>query len=72
MNLTNKQISVISLSSNLVTNISIAKVAVTQEISPGIFKLIDQYDLTFNDAYTITSDPLLLSAINEKLLALPD
>ena len=72
MNLTNKQISVISLSTNMVTSITIAKVNVTQEISSGIFKLVDQYDLTFNDIYTITNDPLLLSAIREKLSLIPD
>ena len=72
MDLTNKQIQVVSLSSNMVTNLSVARVSISQEIAPGIFKLIVQYDLTFNDIYTSPLDPALLSAISEKLSVLPD
>jgi hypothetical protein len=72
MNLTNKQIQVISLSTNMVTNITVAKISISEQVAPEINKLISQYDLTFNDLYTSPSDPALLSAINEKLALLPD
>ena len=47
------------------------KVNITQEIADGVFKQLDTYDLKFDKIYQSTSDSALLSAINEKLTALP-
>jgi len=48
-----------------------AKVVITQEVAPGVYKTIDTYDFKFEQIYQNPEDPALLAAINEKLLTLP-
>ena len=71
MDLTNKIVTIVFMSSNSIPNETVVKVAITHEIAEGVFKQLDTYDLTFDKIYQSTNDPALLSAINEKLASLP-
>lgn len=72
MDLTNKIITILSMSIVTFPPETTVKVEITQEILPGIFKALATYDLKFEQVYQNTSDPALLVAINEKLALIPD
>ena len=59
------------MSVNSLPNETIVRVNITQEIVEGVFKQTDAYELKFDKIYQSPSDPALLSAVNEKLTALP-
>jgi hypothetical protein len=71
MDLTNKIVTIVFMSSNSLPSETTVKIAITQEIADGVFKQLDTYDLKFDKIYQSTNDPALLSAINEKLASLP-
>lgn len=71
MDLTNKTINIAYMQVNSFPAETTVKVAVSQEIAPGVFKTIDTYDLKFEQIFQNTADPALLAAINEKLTGLP-
>lgn len=71
MDLTNKIVTIVFCSVNGYPAETNAKVAITQEIVPGVYKTIDTYDLKFEQVYQGLEDPALLAAINEKLAELP-
>ena len=59
------------MSVNSVPNETVVRVNITQEIAEGVFKQLDSYELKFDKLYQSPSDTALLSAVNEKLAALP-
>ncbi len=71
MDLSNKIVTIAFMSVNSVPNETVVKINITQEVAEGVFKQLDTYDLKFDKIYQSTSDPALLSAINEKLTTLP-
>lgn len=71
MDLSNKIITIAYMSVNSLPNETIVRVNITQEIAEGVFKTLDTYELKFDKIYQTPNDPALLSAINEKLTALP-
>lgn len=72
MNLTNKQVTLISLTSTTFPEMSRAMVAVSEEVIPGVQKTIGTYTLQIERIFSSTSDPNLLAAIQEMLEAIPD
>jgi hypothetical protein len=72
MNLTNKQVTLISLTSTTFPEMSRAMVTVSQEVIPGVQKTLGTYTLQIERVFSSTSDPSLLSAIQEMLEAIPD
>lgn len=72
MDLTNKVITIESLSVNSYPPESTAKVQVTQEIAPNIFKEIGTYNLKFEVVFTGFDDPGLMSLVNQALTSIPD
>lgn len=71
MNLANKNVSVVYMSVDSFPNKTTVKVNISEQIAEGVFKQLDTYDLTFDKLYQSPSDPALISAIYEKLSALP-
>ena len=71
MDLTNKIVTIAYMSANSIPNETVVRVNITQEIAEGVFKQVDAYELKFDKIYQSPSDPALLSAVNEKLTALP-
>ncbi len=71
MDLSNKIVTIAYMSVNSLPNETIVRVNITQEIAEGVFKTLDTYELKFDKIYQTPNDPALLSAINEKLTALP-
>lgn len=72
MDLTNKVITIESLSVNSYPPESTAKVQVTQEIAPNVFKEIGTYNLKFEVVFTGFDDPGLMALINQVLTGIPD
>lgn len=71
MDLTNKQVTIQSLSVNTFPPSTVAKVVVSEEVIPGVFVAVATYDMTFDKTYNGLEEPALLAAINEKLLLVP-
>lgn len=71
MDLNNKTITIAYMSVNSIPNETVVRVNITQEVAEGVFKTLDTYELRFDKIYQTPSDPELLSAVNEKLIALP-
>jgi len=72
MNLTNKQITLTSLTSTTFPEMSRATVAVSEEVIPGVQKTLGTYTLQIERIFSSTSDPNLLAAIQQLLEAIPD
>ncbi len=71
MDLTNKIISINTLSMTTYPPSTSVKVNLIQEVASGVFKQVDSYDINLDVGFQSTDDPALLAAINEKLAALP-
>lgn len=71
MDLTNKQVSIPTIEVNTFPERTIAHVIITETIAEGIYKQVGAYKLEFDIAYTSTSDPALLNAVQQKLLDIP-
>jgi hypothetical protein len=71
MNLTNKILNITGLSMTTYPVSTTVELNISEELFPGVFKILNSYVLKFDTAYNSTSDPALLAAINEKLAILP-
>jgi hypothetical protein len=71
MDLSNKIVTIVYMSTNSLPHETTVRVSITQEIAEGVFKQLDTYELKFDRIYQSPSDPALLSSVNEKLTALP-
>jgi hypothetical protein len=71
MDLSNKIVTVVYMSTSSVPNETTVRINITQEVAEGVFKQLDTYELKFDRIYQSPSDPALLSSVNEKLTALP-
>jgi hypothetical protein len=71
MDLSNKIVTIAYMSTNSMPAETTVRVNITQEIAEGVFKQLDTYELKFDTLYQSPSDPAMLSAVNEKLAALP-
>lgn len=71
MDLSNKIVTIAYMSVNSLPAETVVRVNITQEIAEGIYKQLDTYELKLDKIYHSPSDPALLSAVNEKLTALP-
>jgi len=71
MDLSNKIVTVVYMSTNSLPAETVVRVNITQEVAEGVFKQLDTYELKFDGIYQSPSDPAMLSAVNEKLSALP-
>lgn len=72
MDLSNKQVTLTTLTSTSYPEMSRATVAVSQEVIPGVQKTIGTYTLEIQRVFSSTSDPNLLAAIHELLTAIPE
>ena len=70
MDLTNKIITIVQMTVNSYPEETTVKVSLSQEISPGVFKVLDTYDLKYDRIFQGTEDAALLAAINETLTGL--
>lgn len=70
MDLSNKILTVTQIGVTTFPEETAAKVTITQEVVPGVFKTLDTYDLKFPAIYSGPTDPALLAAINDTLTAL--
>lgn len=70
MDITNKQVTVESMSVTSFPPKTTASVVVREEIATDIFKVVDTFTLSFERAYQNTGDPSLLAAINDKLASI--
>lgn len=70
MDLSNKIITVTFISVNTFPEETTAKIAISQEVVPGVFKTLDTFDLKYPVVYKGPEDPALLAAINETLSAI--
>lgn len=71
MDLANKIVTVVYMSTNSMPHETTVRVSISQEVAEGVFKQLDTYELKFDVLYQSPSDPEMLSAVNEKLAALP-
>lgn len=71
MNLENKIVTLQTISSTTYPPETKVTVSVKEEISDGVYVVKAYYDITFDKLYNF-NDPGLLSAVNEKLSALPE
>jgi hypothetical protein len=71
MDLSNKIVTVVYMSTNSMPSETTVRVNITQEVAEGVFKQLDTYELKFDTLYQSPSDPQMLAAVNEKLAALP-
>jgi hypothetical protein len=72
MNLTNKQVTILSLTTTTYPELSKVSVSVSTEIIPGVQKTLGTYTLEIQRIFSSTSDPSLLAAIQEMLTAIPE
>lgn len=72
MDLTNKHVTLTSLTSTSFPEMSRAMVIITQEVSPGIQKTVGSYALEIDRVFSSVSDPALLSAIQQMLESIPE
>jgi hypothetical protein len=72
MNLTNRRVTLTTLTSTTYPEMSRATVAVSEEVIPGVQKTIGTYTLEIQRVFSSTSDPNLLAAIQEMLEAIPE
>lgn len=70
MDLTDKQVRVVSTAISSYPPKSVIACDVYQDISQGVAKLVATYELVFEELYSGPNDPALLSAISEKLSSL--
>lgn len=73
MDLSNKEIDIEFMSSNMVTGESVVTVSVSAELVAGIFQKIGTYKINFvGESFSSTTDPKLLIALQEKLAGIPE
>jgi hypothetical protein len=72
MNLQNKNVTIESLSVNSYPPESTVKVAVSEELLPGVFKNLGTYTLKFEMVFNSFNDPNLLAVVADMLEQLPD
>ena len=72
MNLTNKQVKIITLSVTAFPPETTAKVEIVEEVIPGVYKSTVTYNMTFDTVYTSMDEAGLLAAVHDKLLEIPD
>jgi hypothetical protein len=72
MNITNKQITVDSISITSFPPKTVATVTIQDEIAENIFKSAGTYTLTFDRVYQNSGDTELLADIGEILAGLPE
>jgi len=72
MDLTNKQVTVTSMTVNMNPPETTVQVNITKEVAPGIFQTVSNFNIKFEHAYNSMSDTDLLAAISEKLALIPD
>jgi hypothetical protein len=71
MNLLNKEVKIVSMSSIGIPMETKVQVEILEEQVPGIKKIIERYELDFDSLYNGPSDPQLLLEIQSKLEAIP-
>ena len=72
MNLENKTVAVVSMSTNNVRQTSTVSVTVSSEIATGIFRDEGAYKMSFDTAFENINDSRVMTSVVEKLTALPD
>lgn len=72
MNLNNKQVTIVGLTTTTYPELSRAIVNISEEISPGIQKTLGTYTLEIQRVFSSVSDPSLLAAIQEMLESIPE
>lgn len=72
MNLTNKQVTILALTTTTYPELSKVSVSVSTEVIPGVQKTLGTYTLEIQRIFSSTSDPSLLAAIQEMLTAIPE
>lgn len=73
MDLSNKEIDIEFMSSNMVLGTSTVTVTVSVDIADGVKQRLASYKLDFAGvSYTSTSDPKLIAALQAKLESLPE
>lgn len=70
MDMTNKQIRITRTQMSGLPARTIADVDVLSELDSGARKIDGSFEFTFDESYAGPSDPLLLSAVAEKLAAI--
>lgn len=73
MDLSNKEIDIEFMTSDMLTGSSKVTVSISQEISEGVIQRIATYKLEFTgQSFSSMSDPSLLVALQEKLESIPE
>lgn len=72
MDLTNKQVTVASMTVGINPPETTVKVNISQEVVPGVFQVLHTFDMKFERMYYSMSDADLLTAISENLALIPD
>lgn len=72
MNLDNRAVLITALSSTTFPPETNVEVKVTEEVIPGIHKVIGLFNLNFLEVYSSLEDAALLSAVHDKLMLIPD
>jgi hypothetical protein len=73
VDLTNKQVKLVFLSSSSYPQKTVAKVEVSQEVGDtGVFRVLGTYEIHLDEVFQPSEEPAMLSIINEKLTAIPD
>lgn len=71
MDLTNKQIRISRLMTVAMPPQTSAHIDVVEDVADGVRKTVASFELTFPEMWSNPGDPLLLSAVTEKLQQLP-
>lgn len=72
MNLDNRQVTIQSMSVLTYPPVTTVKVVVTEEPIPDVFKVVGNFEVRFEQIFTVIDDANLLALINEKLRLIPE
>lgn len=72
MDLSNKAVIITALSSTTFPASTNVEVRVSEEVIPGVHKVVGVYSLNFPEVYSGLEEPALLAAVYEQLTLIPD
>lgn len=72
MDLSNKTVIITMLSSTTFPPSTNVEVRVSEEVIPGVHKVVGVYSLNFQELYSGLEEPALLAAVYEQLTSLPE
>ena len=71
MDLTNKNVTIVSMTSMSYPVETSVTVDITEEVIEGVFKHLDTFEIKFEKTYYDIADPALSNEIREKLALIP-